>query len=288
MFNSLKVSALQFLNKPISPKHLTKLENGLPILVLPNLTNSNIDECKKRPNDFIPKRVNSTFRLREIVIPYDDESTYPGGLTLLQSLSKSNLHRPKMGLFQWNLISSSEAEDGICIRPLPIAKVDMTLPSPSFIFQCDSLDLVHSTFSKDATFHKVGYNSTANGQLMLNHRNLVGLDLRYCQSKELSTFFAEAQESLMAGSLDDLQNVNVMVEGGNIQNTRSANIVPLNQEGVGKAMDSSPAKLDSMNGLGDCWMEFRANMKRPFGYFEGKSRRKVVQRTVKAPDLPYE
>jgi hypothetical protein len=110
---------------------------------------------------------------------------------------------------------------------------------------------------------------------MVGHYDFQGIDLRYCQSKELSSMFPEAQESLMAGSLDDLQNVNVMVKGGNAQISDNKAI-------------SSHTRVDSMNGLGDCWVEFRANLKRPMGYFEGKSRRKPAQRTVKAPDLPYE
>ena len=28
-----------------------------------------------------------------------------------------------------------------------------------------------------------------------------------------------------------------------------------------------PNRVDSMNGLGDCWVAFTANLKRPIGYF---------------------
>ena len=40
-----------------------------------------------------------------------------------------------------------------------------------------------------------------------------GIDLGYCQETTVSQSFAEAQESLMAGSLNDLQNVNFLMEG---------------------------------------------------------------------------
>jgi hypothetical protein len=267
MLNALKLLAMQFLNKPITPHHITSLDNGLPLFLFPD------DETLK--TDEKSGQVQSKLKLREIVIPFDDESTYPNGLTLLQSLSNSALPRPKTGLFQWTSTSKLSANGGFTIRPLPIAKVDLNVPSPSIIFQCESLDQVQSEFSRHAILNKVGFNSMTSGQLMVNHHNLQGIDLRYCQSKELSSIFQEAQESLMAGSLDDLQNVNVMVKGGNPQS-------------VGENPAASPTRVDSMNGLGDCWVEFRANLKRPMGYFEGKSRRKSVQRTVKAPDLPYE
>mmetsp|Transcript_10196 Transcript_10196/g.19089 ORF Transcript_10196/g.19089 Transcript_10196/m.19089 type:complete len:419 (+) Transcript_10196:3491-4747(+) len=259
--NSLKVMAMQVLNKPVSPSYFTSLNNGLPLLIFPK----RISEA-----DANSTHSDAKFKLREIAIPYDDESTYPDGLTLLQSLSKSTLSRPKTGLFQWKSASASFA-----IRPLPIAKVDLNLPSPSMIFQCESLDKVQSEYSRDVNLNKVGYNSITPGQLMVGHEDLQGIDLRYCQSKELSSMFPEAQESLMAGSLDDLQNVNVMVKGGNAQSSNDQVV-------------ASRTRIDSLNGLGDCWVEFRANLKRPMGYFEGKSRRKSVQRTAKAPDLPYE
>jgi hypothetical protein len=87
----------------------------------------------------------------------------------------------------------------------------------------------------------------------------------------------------MAGSLDDLQNANVMVEGGN---TRSLNDVEITVSSS-KAI-ASKKKVDVMNGLGDCWVEFRANIKRPQGFFDKKARTKTMNRIAKAPDLPYE
>ena len=52
-----------------------------------------------------------------------------------------------------------------------------------------------------------------------------------------------------------------------------------------------------MNGLGDCWVEFRANMKQPLGFVRkalksahsGTSTGKLApKRIVKAPNIPYE
>ncbi len=144
---------------------------------------------------------------------------------------------------------------------------------------------------------------------MLHHANLQGLDLRYCQQTTISTSFAEAQDSLMAGSLDDLQHVNVMVEGGggNKKNesqsqsySYSSNASSTSNGTSGSTNTTSnstrSAKVDSMNGLGDCWVEFRANMKHPLGFLHGMRRRQKGQRGVgsstkrvaKAPDIPYE
>jgi hypothetical protein len=272
MLNSFKLLAMQLLNKPISPRHITSLDNGLPLLFFPDYKSAAEKRLKTGAKSNQP---DSDLKFREIVIPFDDESTYPDGSTLLQNLSKSNLARPKTGLFQWNSTSAVCNENGFVIRPLPIAKADLNLSSPSMIFQCESLDQVQSALSKDIILNKVGCNSMTPGQLMVSHRDMQGIELRYCQSKELSSIFPEAQESLMAGSLEDLQNVNVMVKGGKTQSS-------------GEKSADSPNRVDSMNGLGDCWVEFRANLKRPTGYFEGKSRRKSVQRTAKAPDIPYE
>ena len=80
---------------------------------------------------------------------------------------------------------------------------------------------------------KVGFNGyQSNGQLRIEeYRNYhptskpsssSSFEFRYCNAKELSSSFAEAQESLMAGSLDDLQNVNVLVEGNDKSGNRKS------------------------------------------------------------------
>ena len=265
--NAAKLLALQLIGKNISPQHLTSLDNGLPLLVLPaNDKNEVTNSAETKPAS------SSSVKLREIAIPFNFDSTYADGSSLMQKLSQSNLSRPKTGLYQW------PAPSPLVLRPLPSANSDFTLPFPSFIFQCDSLQDKNERLKKDIILSKVGCNSNKPGQLMIHHRDVQGVELRYCEERVLSSSFAEAQESLMAGSLDDLQNANVMVEGGK---TRSLNDVQM-------TTTSSRARVDVMNGLGDCWVEFRANMKRPQGFFDKKARAKTVKRTAKAPDLPYE
>ena len=104
---------------------------------------------------------------------------------------------------------------------------------------------------------------------MVAHPSLQGLDLRLTDSLEFSSSFSEAQDALLAGSLLELQSENVLLEGGEGRHARM--------------------KHDAMDGVGDCWVEFRANVKRPWGFIKknypttGK-----VTKAVKAPDLPYE
>lgn len=273
--NSVKLLAMQSIGSSISPQDLTSLDNGLPLLVLPANNESESSACISET-----KAVSSLVKLREIAIPCNFESTYADGSSLMQKLSQSNLSRPKTGLYQW---PASSPADGVILRPLPSANADWTLTYPSFIFQCESLQAKNDALKEDALLTKVGRNSTVPGQLMIHHPDLQGIEMRYCETNELSSSFAEAQESLMAGSLDDLQNANVMVEGGN---TRSLNDVEITVSSS-KAI-ASKKKVDVMNGLGDCWVEFRANIKRPQGFFDKKARTKTMNRIAKAPDLPYE
>jgi len=44
-----------------------------------------------------------------------------------------------------------------------------------------------------------------------------------------------------------------------------------------------------MNGLGDCWVEFRANLKKPSGFFTRNTKsNRQSHKVAKAPDIPYE
>lgn len=289
VLNGVKLLGMQLFKKQISADHVTTLDSGLPLLMLPRSCDDiDAPQNSQEPRDPLAMPSKTKFKLREIVIPYDSEATYSNGSSLLQLLVQSNLSRPKTGLFQWTS-AIQPSNGGVILRPLPLAKADLALPSPSFIFQCSSLDEVQSINAGSAAMvlHKVGCNSNAPGQLMVHHPNLHGIDVRYCQSTELSSSFAEAQESLMAGSLDDLQNVNVLVKGGNVSGVETT-ASKSNAQGSVDAVASRGTKVDAMNGLGDCWVEFRANVKRPLGFLQGKSKRKAIPRTAKAPDLPYE
>lgn len=211
-----------------------------------------------------------------------------------------------------------QQQQPVCFRPLPSAKEDMTLSPPTLVFQCNSLteiqDVIQSQKQQKSekwrdwngvSTAKVGFSGSANyGQLQVSLPNIQGLELRFCDSTRLSSCFAEAQESLMAGSLNELQNVNVMAEGG--VGAGAGTTLHDVSRGAGAGEDqkeeedhaSSKSRIDSMNGLGDCWVEFRANMKKPSGYLKNvlvsrnvnsiAGRRPSQKRIAKAPNLPYE
>ena len=267
--NAMKLAALKAFKQSISPQNLTSLE--LPLLVLSTNKISNDDAA------VIPSGTSS-LKLREIAIPFNYESTYADGSSLSQKLSQSNLTRPKTGLYQMG-------NGGLVIRPLPSATSDFTLPSPSFIFQCDSLKNKEQALINGVSLSKLGCNGIERGQMLIHHHDVQGIELRFCEARQLSSSFAEAEESLMAGSLNELQNANVMVEGGKTRSQYDVKI-DINKNSGNQA--ATKLRVDAMNGLGDCWVEFRANIKRPLGFFDKKARTKTVQRTAKAPDLPYE
>lgn len=207
--------------------------------------------------------------LREIVLPYD-----PDHSSVISRLEDLNCSMIKPGLYKLGTFA---------IRPLPICSIDLELSPPTLVFHCPSLDQVEKDWNKEKDLdselriklYKVGRNSSNQGQLLIGSNALDGsLELRYCQSTEFSCFFAEAQSSLMASSLEDLQNVNVLLEGGQVKNTPNT---------TSKEMENI-SKLDAMNGLGDCWKEFRVNIQSPRGFLKGSK----YKRVAKAPDIPFE
>jgi len=292
-----KLSFLSSLGRPINASDILGRNNsGLPLIKFPNQHSKMDNSCLKSSSNESAMDSNSLFKLKEIVLPHFDDASYDDGKTLLSTFSESNLKRPLIGLYQWpSSLTIGKNGNGVAIRPLPAAKEDMSLPSPTFVFYCESLhDAVRTFDEAGALVAKVGFRGGLenSGQLMVQHDDLKGLDVRICEAKEFSKFFAEAQESLLAGSLDELQNVNVLTEGGNVAGSS------LNME-EGSSHTPQTRRTDAMNGLGDCWVEFRANMKHPSGFFKhlktsfatgGKKKNKSPQtkRVAKAPDIPYE
>jgi len=238
----------------MSASTITRLEGGLPLLNLPKSRN---EELSQSP-------LNLTGGLKEIAVPFYDDSVYPDGQSLLSVLGSSPLKRPAIGLYQW-------PTNGIAIRPLPSAMEDRTLPAPSLVFYCEDLEEVADKASTvGALMAKIGHNGLEkSGQLMMSHPNLPGLDIRLTDSMEYKSAFPEAQEALLASSLGELQNVNVCLEGG--------------KDGI-----ATRVKTDDRDNAGDCWVEFRANLKQPSGFLKRAVKSGSKVRTAKAPDLPYE
>jgi hypothetical protein len=231
--------------------------DGLPLLLIPDRF-SNGDRVPIRELKVKMDSISSPY-LKEIVVPHFDHATYIDGSTLVSKLSLAITSRPAVGVFEW-------PNSTTCIRPLPTAAEDQRLPSPSLIFHCESPE--DAVRIKEYGFReaRIGYGGLGpgHGQVMLLHEDLMGLDIRYCPRTTISSTFSEAQESLLAGSLDELQSTNILVSGG------------------------EKAKSDERIGNSDCWVEVRASLKRPSKFWHGSRKFSRKQKVAKAPDLPFE
>ena len=237
-----------------------------PIL---DLTNHSKDNCVTIDDE----SNGSIGKLRELVLPF-----FPEESSLQSTLSKSSLARPLPGLYQCSAVASTDeskntiANNGLIFRPLPAAEEDLTLSKPSLVFQCQHLtDSQKLIEEKGGKTHKIGWRGHGKlGSLMVQHPSLSGLGIRLVQSTTdgwmPTAAFDESTESLLAGSLDELQSSHVNSDGN--------------------VSDDSLVK-DEKIGNGDCWIEVRSNVQQPLGFIKQfKSQKK--QTIAKPPDLPFE
>ncbi len=158
-WNAMNILGSRLVGKGIKGSHITGLKDGLPILHLPTV-DSSASNCNDASNIF-------PIGLREVVLPFFDDATYPNGTTLLSALSK--LPSPITGLHQW---PSSRCQGGLILRPLPVGVADMFIPPPTLVFNCKTLDdPLHGTEHGDmiqTSLHVVGRNSSSPGQMMVN------------------------------------------------------------------------------------------------------------------------
>jgi len=252
--------------------------DNLPILSLPTTATTTAAAAASPVDSGSSASMQEVPFLKEIVIPSFDFASYEDGSTIFTRLSFSEpMKRVVTGVYQWPDSLTS-------IRPLPTSAEDRRLPPPSVIFFHNDVsgtveDITssrrHGGGNGDndgdvMAASRIGYNGLGDGQVMLEHPDLLGLDVRLCPKPNVSPAFSEAQESLLAASMDELQNANTLNAGR-----------------------SEEAKDDERVGKGDCWVELRANAKQPGGFFRSggvtvtrSSSRK--QRIAKIPDLPYE
>jgi hypothetical protein len=230
-----------------SASHLLQSNRGVPIVDL------EVQETDER------SYTASIGDLKEVVIPSFLSDTDANGRTLLEHLQ--SLPRPVPGLYQ--------TSSGLCIRPLPTAKEDRHLSPPSLIFQAEetTLDSAINIHTSDSDHHafRIGYTGCGSKRQVLIRNAKTeskSIDIRLCPSTKPISMFAEAQESLLASSLEELQSRRVL------------------------AQNSSQEIEDPNNNKMDCWVEFRANMKNPSGFFPRKS--SEGPKIAKAPDLPFE
>ena len=101
-----------------------------------------------------------------------------------------------------------------------------------------------------------------------------GIDVRICEAATeewtLSSSFDESQDSLLAGSVAELQSTHVT------------------SEGRGDGVDATSARGDERSGKGDCWVEFRSNVTRPAGFVKSLFKKSPGITVAKPPDLPHD
>lgn len=108
-------------------------------------------------------------------------------------------------------------------------------------------------------FEEIGGTGATEGQILLSSPHLRGLDVRICDGgAALSPFFNEGDEVLREHVFEELN---------------PALSQPLAAVGEdGKQASSPAAAYRSMGtGMGDCWSEFRTQLKRPGGFFTSSS-----------------
>ena len=203
---------------------------------------------------------NNRGKLRELALPFFPEPC----IDIQTTLSKSSLTRPLPGLYQLNKGNN----DGLILRPIPAAEEDLRLSPPSLVFQCESIADVQTkieTQLQGYTF-KIGWRGHCQlGSLMVSHPSILGLDIRISETGTddwvPNSGFDEAQDSLLAGSLEELQSARVVSEGKSLVNDEKTN-------------------------KGDCWIETRANISHPSGFFRSPKKQAVT--VAKPPSIPYE
>lgn len=255
----LSLKLRNFLKRPITSDTLLRRHQGLPVLDLPqgeaSTSKSNISEGGK-------DLAKGSF-LKEVAFTVYDDALYEDGSTVLAQLSQSALSRPVTGVYEWPTNGSR-----VCLRPLPAAETDLKGSAKPLVltFHCGSLEQAMEQQSANNnissqtqfTLSKIGYTGKGNGQLRIqaaassnNVNPLNGLDVRWCERTKPTSMFTEAQESLLASSLPELQSANVLKASGKDQ----------------------PGEDDARIGSSDCWVEVRTMVQNPRGFAPSRKSR---------------
>jgi len=281
---------------PLSSRHISTIIDLESLQI-----NINREELMQQI-DITVRNSSPKSKLRELALPF-----FPELSNFTTEFSRSSLLRPLPGLYQSHSMNSHLEEStkdcppktrrnninsnpGLIFRPLPAATEDMRLPPPSLVFQCRSLTETQAFLegTLGGRTAKIGWRGDgAGGSLMVFHPALSGIDIRISSGNEngdwiLSSYFDEAQESLLAGSLDELQSAHVVSEGASKSDTQNELIL----------------ERDNKIGNADCWVEVRANVKHPTGFWKQFSpvamgdkitgKKKNTVNVAKPPDLPYD
>ncbi len=149
-----------------------------------------------------------------------------------------------------NVNNNNYASPGIAVRLLPSIM-------SALVLQVEAGGMVRAKeglWAKKVPFEEIGSTGAHEGQVLLSSPVLRGLDVRLCDSAvAISPFFNEGDEVLTEGVFKELNPaLEKKVEGGNVP------AAAYRREGTG---------------LGDCWSEFRSQLRRPSGFFSSSSSR---------------
>lgn len=214
--------------------------------------------------------------LKEIVIPFDFSSNTSSTtwMDTLSSTSRHSSYRSVTGLYQLPY-------SNIYIRPIPMAKEDRQYGlSPTLIFHSDT-EHMDDVLEQNRTIQnevnttqimKIGYTGRkSHGQLMISDRSTFGgMHVRLCSQEKPTSMYAEAQDSLLASSLGELQSQRVL-----------------------QTKTDHSSSTDPRTNSTDCWVEFRANLRHPLGFISTSSSllsnaHSDPPKIAKAPNIPYE
>jgi hypothetical protein len=153
---------------------------------------------------------------------------------------------------------------GLRIRPLPPAALDRRPTASTLIFHrstsSSSNESSYDDHDDDRFFRRIGYTGRHGhgGQLLFQHSDNLGLRLCRVQQQPPRSMFAEAQDSLLASSLADLQSNRVLITTKKNDNNMSAG-------------DNDDDDDDPRRNRSDCWVEVRAQMATPATYWKKQS-----------------
>lgn len=194
----------------------------------PPLSTGAIDTTKKRERhfDFI----------KEIIVPCSavSNSTLDEIQTILEaSLGATPMSRNLPGLYQIALTS----EKKLIMRTAPT-------DTCTIILKVDDLNSASEILrALNALGDCMGRSGTAqNGEIQINMPGLDGgVEFRVTDSHSVSAFYAEPPQSVIAGTLPEMQSPRVLAEGG----------------GTGTAKELKPSPVVT----GDCWKEVRTQLR---------------------------
>jgi hypothetical protein len=155
---------------------------------------------------------------------------------------------------------------GLRIRPLPPAALDRRPTASTLIFHRSSSSSNDSFYDDDDRFfRRIGYTGRHGhgGQLLFQHADNLGLRLCRVQQQPPRSMFAEAQDSLLASSLADLQSNRVLITTKKKDNDRDNKMLA--------AVDDDDDDDDPRRNRSDCWVEVRAQLATPARYWKERS-----------------